>query len=115
MQVVELADAGDAGQGHLRVHRAGERAVAVRGEEGGDLVHHVPPAPERAAALDTAAQRTVERVRVGVGEAGQREPRQPGAPADGDTPGATAEKRPPSTSMSTSAAGPSGSQASSAW
>ena len=75
VQVVELADRGDARQRHLGVGRAREREVAVRVEPLGERVHLLAPGPERAAAvLGAAAQGALERVRVGVGEAGQREP-----------------------------------------
>ena len=70
VQVVELADRGDAGQGHLGVRRTGEREVGVRVEPGGDRVHRVAPGPEGpAAAMGPATQRPVEGVAVGVGEA----------------------------------------------
>ena len=49
VQVVELADAGDPGQRHLRVDGAGEREVRPRVEPPGDRVHAVPPGPERVA------------------------------------------------------------------
>ena len=72
MQVMELADAGHTREGHLRVDGAGQGQVAVRVEPGRDLVHPLPPGPERAEAhLGGAAQRAVERVRVRVGQAGQ--------------------------------------------
>ena len=78
VHVVELADAGDAGEGQLGVHRAGERVVPVRVEAFGHRVHAVPPGPERAAAaLGAPAQRAVERVRVCVREARQGEPGEP--------------------------------------
>ncbi len=68
MQVVELADAADAGQRHLRVHGGREREIAVRVEPVRDLVHPLAPRPERASGrLGDATQRPVERVRVGVG------------------------------------------------
>src|SRR5690606_12748579 len=67
VQVVELADGGDAGEGHLGVHGAGEAVVGVGGQPVGDRVHDLPPGPEGAAAdLDGAAQGAVEGVRVGV-------------------------------------------------
>ena len=70
VDVVELADRGDPGQRHLRVHGAGQGPVGVRVEPGGDGVHRLAPGPERAAAAVRApAQRAVERVAVRVGEA----------------------------------------------
>ena len=78
VQVVELAHAGDAGQRHLGVDRAGQGQVGVRVQPRGGRVHLLPPGPERAPArLRAAAQRPVERVRVAVGEAGQGQPGQP--------------------------------------
>ena len=74
VQVVELADDGDPGERHLPVRRPGQPEVAVRIEDG-DLVHLPPPRPERPApALRPPAQRPVERVAVGVGEAGSLRP-----------------------------------------
>ena len=78
MQVVELAHAAHPGECHLRVDGAGEREVTVRIQPRRHLVHALPPRPERAAAcLRDAAQRPVKRVRVGVGEPGQRQSGQP--------------------------------------
>jgi hypothetical protein len=75
VQVVELADAGDAGQHHLGERGPGQREVGVRVEPAGHAVHLLAPGPERAAAagvvLGPPAQGPVERVRVSVGEARQ--------------------------------------------
>ena len=49
MEIVELPDAGDPGQRHLRVDGAGEREVGAGVEPLGDRVHAVPPGPERVA------------------------------------------------------------------
>jgi hypothetical protein len=79
VEVVELADAGDAGQRHLPEDPARERPVAVGVQPLGDRVHVLAPGPEGAAAAVRApAQRPVEGVRVGVREAGQREPAEHG-------------------------------------
>ena len=84
VQVVELADAGDAGERHLGVRRPGQREVGVRVEPRGDGVHALAPGPERAAAaVRAAAQGAVEGVRVRVGEAGQHQPGQPFVVAGG--------------------------------
>lgn len=94
VEVVELPDGGDPGQRHLGVHGAGQRVVAVRGEGGGEAVHGLAPGPEGAGAdLDGGAQRAVEGVRVGVGEAGQGEAGQPdGAGRGRGDPGADGEE-----------------------
>ena len=77
VEVVELADAGDAGQRHLAERRAREREAAVGVERAGERVHLLAPGPERARLRVRApAQRALERVRVGVGEARQRQPRE---------------------------------------
>ena len=66
VQVVEFADRGDAGQRHLGVHRAGQLAVAVRGQPVGGGVH------QRRATSRTS------RGRVGCGSAARGETRASG-------------------------------------
>ena len=80
VEVVELADRGHPGQRHLGEHGPGQSVIALRVEGGGDAVHLVAPRPERtlAATMGPPAQYAVEGVAVGVGEAGQRQPGQPG-------------------------------------
>ena len=74
MQVVELADARDPGAAPSPRRSRGELEVRVRLERAGQRVHVLAPGPERpAAALRAPAQRAVERVRVRVGEPGQRD------------------------------------------
>ncbi len=74
MQVVELADGGDARQRHLRVGGAGQRQQRVGVEALGDVVHGVAPGPEVASLImGPAAQGAVEGVGVGVGQARQRD------------------------------------------
>ena len=74
VDVVELADARDAGERHLAEHRSGEPVVRLRRQALGRRVHLLAPRPERADAdLGGAPQQPVERVTVGVGEARQRE------------------------------------------
>ena len=70
MDVVELADRGDARHRHLAEHGAGEAVVVVGGEPAGDVVHLVAPRPERAATavLGAAPKHPVESVAVHVGE-----------------------------------------------
>jgi CDP-diacylglycerol--glycerol-3-phosphate 3-phosphatidyltransferase len=69
---VELADGGVAGGAHLAVRPLVRRAHEVRGLMLGLRQHRLPPAPEVAARSRTA-ECTLERVAVGVDEAGQRE------------------------------------------
>ena len=74
VDVVELAHARDPGRRHLAVRRSRQGEVGVRVEPRGDGVHLVAPGPEGAAlALGAAAERAVEGVAVGVGEAGDDE------------------------------------------
>ncbi len=74
VEVVELADARDAGQRHLGERRSREPVVAVRLESFGGPVHQVTPRPERAAVrLRPRSQCAMERVAVRVREAGDRE------------------------------------------
>ena len=78
VEVVELADAGDAGERHLPERGAREREARVGIERAGELVHLLAPGPERArAGVRAPAQRALERVRVRVGEPGQRQPVEP--------------------------------------
>ena len=77
VQVVELADAGDPGERHLAERGPREREARVGIERARQLVHLLAPGPERAlAGVRATAQRALERVRVRVGEPGQREPAQ---------------------------------------
>ena len=79
VQVVELPHARVAGRDHLAVRRAGQRAVRFRLEPARDVVHLLPPRPERPALpLGPAPERAVERVAVVVRQAGDREAGQPG-------------------------------------
>ena len=74
MDVVELADTGDASQRHLGERRSREPVIVVGLEPFGGPVHLVTPRPERAATgLGPSAQGAMERVAVRVGEAGQRQ------------------------------------------
>jgi hypothetical protein len=75
VQVVELADRGDAREGHLGKDAQRQRVVAVRRKAGRELEHLVTPCPERASGssgacgpLGSAAERPMEGVRMGVGE-----------------------------------------------
>jgi hypothetical protein len=78
VQVVELADARDAGEGHLGERRPGEPVVRLGIEGGRKPVHLVAPGPERSdAVVGAAAQGSVEGVAVGVGQARQGEPGEP--------------------------------------
>ena len=78
VEVVELADARDAGQRHLGERGPRQPVVAVRLQPFGGPVHQLAPRPERASiGLRTRAQGAMERVAVGVGEAGDREAGQP--------------------------------------
>src|SRR5262249_17388006 len=64
VQVVELADRGDAGQRHLGEDRPGQGVVTVRVESAGYRVHVLTPGPEGAsAAVGPPTQGPVERVR----------------------------------------------------
>ncbi len=77
VQIVELADAGVAGQHHLRVDGAGQPIVRVRIQPRRNGVHALAPRPERALiVLGAAAQRTMEGVRVRVGESRHGQPAQ---------------------------------------
>ncbi len=101
VEVVELADARDAGERHLAEHRRGEPVVRLRRQALGRRVHLLAPRPERADAdLGGTAQHPVERVTVGVGQARQREAGKAGRRrrrlADA---GRTAVMRSPSTSI----------------
>ena len=111
VQVVELAHRADAGQRHLGVDRPGQPVVAVRFQPAGQRVHLLPPGPEGpAAVMGAAAQRPVEGVRVGVGQARQHQARpartssarpagtpaldrQPTRPAVGDQPRRPVDRR----------------------
>ena len=74
VEVVELADARDAGERHLAEHGRGEPVVRLRRQALGRRVHLLAPRPERADAdLGGAPQQPMERVAVGVGQARQRE------------------------------------------
>ena len=75
VEVVELTDAGHAGQRHLGVDGGREPPVRVGIEPGGDLVHALSPRPESpAAGMGASAQCAMEDVGVGIGEAGQDDP-----------------------------------------
>ena len=78
VHVVELPDAGDAGERHLGVRRSGQGQQAVGIQPVRDGVHPVAPGPERAVrGLAAATQRAVEGVAVHVGEAGEHQTGQP--------------------------------------
>ena len=78
VHVVELAHAGDPGLDHLGVGALGQLERVVGRDPARQRVHVLPPRPEAAAApLRAPAQRSLERVRVRVGEAGQRDAAQP--------------------------------------
>ncbi len=79
VDVVELADAGDAGERHLTEHRRREPVVRLRRQVLGRRVHLLAPRPERADAdLGGTPQQPVEGVTVGVGESRQGEAREAG-------------------------------------
>ena len=71
MDVVKLADDGDAGERHFGVRRASERAHRVGIDRGGERVHLLAPGPERAppGPLGPPPQSALEHMRVGVGQA----------------------------------------------
>ena len=72
VEVVELADGGDAGLEHLAEDKAAVLEVVGRVPLG-VAVHALPPLPEVAAArLDLAPEQALERVAVDVGEARDR-------------------------------------------
>ena len=103
VQVVELADARDAGREHLRVCPARQLEARVGRHARRERVHVLAPGPEAAAAaLGAAPQRALERVRVRVGEAGERDAAQMRS-ALARRAGRDAAMRSPSTSISTSA------------
>ncbi len=88
VQVVELADTRHAGQGHLGVRRPGQRQIGVRIQLRRNGVHALAPGPEGpAVGVGAPAQGAVERVRVGVGEARQHQPGEPGVAVLGAGPG----------------------------
>ncbi len=77
-QVVELADRGPARAHQLGVDRGGEPQITVGVQPPGDVVHRLPPAPERPTARRApAAQRPVEGMAVHVGDPGEGQPGQP--------------------------------------
>ena len=81
VQVVELADRGDAGQRHLGVHRRGPAPGSGRGQPSGGAR---TSARARSRTMPRsrwvrAAQRPVEGVRVGVGQARDHQAAQPRA------------------------------------
>ena len=79
VDVVELADARHAGERHLRVGGGRQPAVRVRVEPGGHRVHALAPGPEGAIrGVGLPTEGSVERVRVCIGKAGQRDPGEPG-------------------------------------
>ena len=109
VQVVELADRGDAGVAHLGVGVARQREVGVRGEVGGHGVHLLAPGPERAPLL-LGVPRGAPGGRRGCGSSRGRAGSAPGGrPARSPT--TTDVITPSSTSRRTSSATPSGSRA----
>ena len=78
VEVVELAHRADPGQRHLGEGGPGELVVRVGIERRRDLVHLLPPRPEGTGpAVGAAAQRPVESMAVGVGQAGHGQAGQP--------------------------------------
>ena len=75
VDVVELADQRDAGQRHLGERRARQRQVVCRGPgpRPSAYICSRQVQNEPVAGLGAAAQRALERVRVRVGQARQRE------------------------------------------
>ena len=75
VQVVELADAGEARLQHLDIGLRGDRFGVVGRHRKGETVHRFPPAPEAvdagAAGLGEAGHATLKRVRMEVRHAGQ--------------------------------------------
>ena len=105
VQVVELADGRDAGREHLGVGALGQLEARVGRHRRRERVHVLAPRPEAAAAaLGPAAQRALERVRVRVGEAGERDAAQRARRRRAPPRASRAAIRSPSTTISTSAA-----------
>ncbi len=77
VQIVELADAGEARLEHLDVQLGRDRLHVVRGQVAEERVHHLAPAPERIrpAPLREPRQGALERMAVDVGDPGNRPPR----------------------------------------
>ncbi len=81
MEVVELADRGEAGLQHLDIGERGDGLDILRLERQGEAVHPVAPGPERILArardLGHAGHAALEGVGVQVRQAGQGDPRYP--------------------------------------
>ena len=77
VQVVELADGGEARLQHLHVEPGRDRLDIVGRHPRQEAVHHLAPGPEavvlRAATLDEARHGALEGVAVHVGHAGHRD------------------------------------------
>src|SRR4051812_27732813 len=80
MEIVKLADRGEAALQHVRVRPRRERLDVVDGDARGIAVHLRPPRPKRivvvrweTAQLDASTQRALKRVAVRVHETGKLE------------------------------------------
>ena len=75
VQVVELADRCDAGDGHLAIGGPAQRHVGIGVEPTGQAVHPIPPGPKRPSVVVGAPpQGPVKGVAVGVGQSRQDHP-----------------------------------------
>ncbi len=117
VEVVELADAGEAGFQHLDVGLRRHGLDVLRRHRQGEAVHRVPPAPEAVGAGPADLARGPP-CRAGTrGNAGWAGParRCGGSSAPGARPGRSAATRPPSTDTVTSCRQPEGVSRSSKW
>ena len=73
MQVVELADRGEADLEHLHVGEGGDRLDVIGRKPGEEAIHHLAPGPEAVGGLATmlgkAGHAALERMAVQVGQA----------------------------------------------
>ena len=85
VKVVELTNHREPRQCHFGISGPGQGEVLLRGDPVRHRVHHFSPRPEVALALlRSAAPGAVKSVGVGIGEAGEHQPRQ--VPGAGDPP-----------------------------
>ena len=114
VQVVELADRGEAGLQHLDEGEGGDRLDVVGREPVEEAVHDLAPGPEAVgggpAALGQARHAALEGVAVQVRQARHRGAREARRVAGLDAPVSTAAMMPSATVTRTSSRQPSGSE-----